>query len=102
MDVALSANRRGVAKALRHIFDCLHDIFAGLRLRIESLEFSERDGGQNSAGPGAKILGGEIAAAALAKILIHVLRINPLPFPLLIEILKEGVSKFSVRRMNPM
>lgn len=60
MNVAFPADGRGIAEARGNRFNGFAQVALGGGLRIESLEFIERHGGQHRAGPCAEILGGDV------------------------------------------
>src|SRR5687767_12336997 len=72
MDVALAADGSGVAELLRDRFDRRDDVLLALRLRIDRLHRPQRGRGQDGPGPGAEVLGREVAAGDLAEVIVHV------------------------------
>jgi len=72
VDVALAADGGGVAEAVGHGLDGLDDVLFGLGFGFEGLELAQEHGGEDGAGPGAEVLGGEVLAGDLLEILIDV------------------------------
>src|SRR5437016_1110268 len=93
MDVALAADGFGVAEYFGDRFDGLDDVLFGLLLCGESADFRKRLGGENGAGPGAEVLGGEIRTGNLAKIIVHVRRADVADVAVGVEVLKKLLSR---------
>jgi hypothetical protein len=60
VDVAFAADGGGVAEALGDRLDGLDDVFLELGLGVAGLEVAEGHGGEDGAGPGAEVFGGEV------------------------------------------
>lgn len=66
VNIRLTTHSRGVPQALRYRLDDLHDVFSCISPGIERREAGQRPRRRNGARPGAKVFGGEIAAARFA------------------------------------
>src|SRR6185503_11537303 len=72
MDVAFSADRWSISKALGDGFDRVEEIFLCLGFGVEFLKFLQGHCGEDCAAPGAKIFGGKIALCDFAEVIVHV------------------------------
>ena len=88
MHITTPTNRRCVAEHARDIFDGLHNIAFRVGRAVELLDVCERECGQHRAGPGAKILGGEILIGNFPQISVNVGGIDSVPRALIIDVLK--------------
>src|SRR5690348_5000746 len=93
MHVALAADRRRVAKMLRRHPDRLRDVVFLFRLRLSLPKRTQRISRLDRPGPRAKILGGELLAAELLEVLIHIRRLDHSPLALAVHILKQLVPR---------
>src|SRR4029078_7532084 len=89
MHIALSANGRRVSQFLSHPLDRLRDVAFGRGLRLKGSAFWQGQIRENVAGPGAEILGGEIRAADLAQVVIHIGGVDGTPLTRIVNILKQ-------------
>ena len=60
MDVALATDGGRVAEALGYGLDGFYGVFLELGFGVGGLEVAEGHGGQDGAGPGAEVFGGEV------------------------------------------
>jgi hypothetical protein len=93
MDVALAADGFGVSEALGHRFDRTHDIALRLRRRRARRQRRELVGGEHGPGPGAEVFRGEILAAGVAHVGVHVRRVDHLPLAAGVDVLEQLVSR---------
>ena len=60
MDIALPADGRRVPQSLGDALDGTDHVLLGLGRRVKRLELAEGQGGEDGAGPGPEVLGGEV------------------------------------------
>ncbi|MNL23831.1 hypothetical protein D3C87_1452360 [compost metagenome] len=88
MDVALAADRRGVAQLPGDVLDHLHHMALGVRLRLP-LQLTQYRQRQDAASPGAVILGGEVGAGQGLQVGVDVGGADVMPLAVFIQILKQ-------------
>ena len=89
VDVGLAANCGGVAQAPRDSFDCLDDVTFGLRVRLRGFHLLESLGGKHGPGPGTEVFSGEIVAADLIKVIVHVRRVDRAARAVIVYVLEK-------------
>ena len=93
MNIALAANARSVAKFLRSRFHSLNYVFLPLCLRFETGLRLKLAHGDDRPSPGTKILRGEVLAADLTQIVIHLARFDGAPNSVLVNVLEEFLAR---------
>src|SRR5579885_226276 len=91
MHIALAADCGCVSQALRNYFDCPHNVFFSLSVRIKRPKFPERNHSKHSASPGSKILCREILTCDLPQVLVHIGGINRLTIATIVNVLKKFI-----------
>src|SRR5919106_4182232 len=81
VDVRLLGDGPGVSKPAPHGLDGLIDRTGCLPLGAGRLLPGELPGGEHGPGPGAEVLGGELIAANLTQVLVHVAGVHGAPPP---------------------
>src|SRR5262245_35597785 len=89
MDVALAADRLGVAQPFGDALDRSRDVAFGGSLRIKIFKLLEGLSGQRRSGPGAKILGRDVQAADLPQVIVDVARADVADAVVVVQIFKQ-------------
>src|SRR6266851_879711 len=92
MDVGAAAHRPRVAELARDGVDGGDDPVPGIRLGLESTGLVQRARREQGAGPRAEVLGGEVAVARLAYVLVHVVGRDRVALALGVEVLEEVLA----------
>ena len=93
MHVAFAADARRVAEARGDLLDGLADVLLGLGLVVEFLEFRQGERRQHGAGPGAEILGRDLAPGDLLQIGVHVRRGDRMLLAVIVDILEQVLAR---------
>ena len=93
MDVALTTDRGSIPQARGHALNRSLNVLLNLRLRIEVLEFLQRQRREHGACPGAEVFGSDIAAGDLAQVGVDVGRGHVLALAILVEILEQLLAR---------
>lgn len=100
MDVALTTDRRSIPQARGHTLNRSPNVFLDLRLRIEGLEFLQRQRREHGACPGAEIFCGDIAAGDFAQVGVDVGRVHVPALAILVEILEQVLPRQILARLD--
>src|SRR4051812_19710378 len=92
MNVGLAADRLRISETRRHAGDRRHHVALGFGLRLEAREPGQRLRGEHRAGPRAEVLGGEVVAADLAQIPVHVVGADRLALAVVVDVLEQFVA----------
>jgi len=92
VDITLAAYRRRVAQLAGHLFHRLDQLLARLALGLPSpcAQVLQR---QRTAGPGAVVLGGEIAPGQVAQVLVDVPRADRVALAVIVQVLEQLLSR---------
>ena len=71
MDIASTADRRGIAEMLRYPLDRAYDCAFAHGITVDVLELTQGKRRQICPGPGPKILGGDFLTGDFPQICIH-------------------------------
>src|SRR5207247_9187111 len=93
MDVALPADRFGVAQPLGDRLNRPHEVSLGLMLGTACIDLAQCPCYQDSPGPGAKIFGRKIVSAYPSQVVVHVRASDASALALLLHILKEVLTR---------
>src|SRR2546430_5090733 len=89
MDVAFLAYRRSVAELVGHPCDGTDELFLGATRVRSGDRLAQESGGEDRASPGAKVFRGEVLAADVAQVCVHVGRVDRLRLTTLVQKLEE-------------
>lgn len=97
VNVAFAADRGSIAEATGDCLDGLHHISFRFGFGREGFEFSQKLGGEDSAGPGTEVFGGEVLisklwADDLLEVIVDVGRVYAVASTIGVEILEEFVA----------
>src|SRR4051812_42496526 len=93
MDVGLPADGLRVAQSTGHPAHRLRHVPLRFGFRLEPGESCQCLRGEHSPRPRTKVLGGELVAADLAQVSVHVIRTNRLSRAVRVDVLEELVSR---------
>jgi hypothetical protein len=91
MDIALPANRNGIAKPTRHRLQGCFEILLPF-FRRGKRGIAKRLGSEHGAGPCAEVFCSEVFARDFANVLVHISGFHTSEFSRIVEILKEFIS----------
>src|SRR4051812_4234681 len=92
VDVALTADRGGVAQYLRRRFDGAPNVAATRCRRARWRQCRKRTRAEERAGPGAEILAGEIVAGDRAQIGIHVGGLDRARAAVIVDVMEQVLA----------
>src|SRR6266852_387952 len=100
VNVVLAAHGARVAEALRHGVDRADHVALGFALALRRPHHEQLLRGEHRPRPGAKVLGGDIAAGDLAKIGVHVVRRDGLALAGGVDVLEKLVPRQVLALLN--
>src|SRR5574341_1819177 len=93
MDIALPADRRGVAESPGHLADSLSEVTPRVPRLASARPGRQGVGGQDRAPPRPEIFRCEVASTDVPQVSVDVRRVDHLPLPISVDILKQLVPR---------
>src|SRR5207237_9730626 len=93
MDVAFLAYRRSVAELVGHPCDGMDELFLGATRVRSGDRLAQESGREDRAGPGAQVFRGEVLAADVAQVRVHLGRVDRLRLTTLVQKLEELLTR---------
>src|SRR5689334_9252117 len=100
MDVVFPADAAGVAEPFRGQVNGGDDVALRLLLCLRRPDCTQRFRGQHGAGPGAEILGRDLATGDLLEVRVDVFRIYFLAFAIVVQILEQLFARQLLTALN--